>query len=251
MPNAALQALNLPANVNAALDRLCAELGRAAGNNLAGVVLYGGLARGRYRPGQSDINVVVLLREASCAALTAINPPLKAAWRAIRVEPFLMTPAEVPSAASVFSSKFLDIKSHHVLLTGEDPFAGLAISREDLRRDLRESLRNIRFRMRQRYFRLGEDAAELALALTAFARPLALETACLLHCAGEGLPDEDRSRAIFEAAAAAFGLDDDALQRLAALRQTPQVPPDAADLFGRVLAVLDRLIQVADEMKSV
>jgi hypothetical protein len=124
MPNAALQALNLPGNISTALDRLCTELSRAAGNNLAGVVLYGGLARGRYRPGQSDVNVVVLLREASGAALSAINPPLKAAWRAIRVEPFIMTPTEVPSAAAVFSTRFLDIKTHHVLLTGEDPFGG-------------------------------------------------------------------------------------------------------------------------------
>jgi hypothetical protein len=250
MPSSALQALNLPAQVTAALDRMCAELSRAAGPNLAGVVLYGGLARGRYRPGRSDVNVVVLLREATGAALAAIHPPLRTAWRAIRVEPFLMTPAEVPAAAAAFSTKFLDIKEHHVLLTGEDPFVGLVIDPADVLRNVRDSLRNLRFRLRQRHFRLGDDPAELTSALAAIARPLALELAALLRCAGKGLADEDRSRAIFAAAAPAFRLDEDALQRLAELRQNERVPPDAVSLFGRVLASLDRALQAADEMKS-
>src|SRR5882724_5145092 len=76
-----------PPAVAAALDRLKEELGRAAGTNLAGLILYGGLARGRYRPGKSDVNVVVLLRDASAATLTAIAPALRTARRAANVVP--------------------------------------------------------------------------------------------------------------------------------------------------------------------
>lgn len=49
-----------PASVTAALDRLYDELSRAAAENFAGLILYGGLARGQFRPGKSDVNVVVI-----------------------------------------------------------------------------------------------------------------------------------------------------------------------------------------------
>src|SRR5260370_25984489 len=81
-----LEGLGLPAEVSAALGRLREDLGRAAGGNLKGLLLYGGVARGRYRPGRSDINLVVLLADMSAAALQAIAPALRAAWRAARVE---------------------------------------------------------------------------------------------------------------------------------------------------------------------
>ena len=62
----------VPAAIAAALNDLKAELQTAAGQNLAGLILYGGLARGRFRPGKSDVNVVVLLRDATPSALATI-----------------------------------------------------------------------------------------------------------------------------------------------------------------------------------
>jgi len=59
-----LEGFGAPAGVVAAIDRLREELAGAAGANLAGLILYGGLARGRYRPGRSDVNLIVLLHDA-------------------------------------------------------------------------------------------------------------------------------------------------------------------------------------------
>jgi predicted nucleotidyltransferase len=42
------------------LDRLVQRLREAGGGNLLGVALYGGLVKGRYTPGVSDINVLVV-----------------------------------------------------------------------------------------------------------------------------------------------------------------------------------------------
>src|SRR6202521_4117339 len=100
----------LPAVVAGVLTRLKDDLVRSAGANLAGLILYGGLSRGRYRPGKSDVNVVVLLRDASPASLAAIAPALRVARRSANVVPLILTPAEVRPAALVFPTKFLDIK---------------------------------------------------------------------------------------------------------------------------------------------
>jgi len=124
-----LETLGAPVPVAAAVTRLREELQQAAGSNLAGLILYGGLARGRYRPGKSDVNLVVLLREASATALAAIAPALRRAWRSASVEPFLLTPQEVRRCADVFAPKFLDIQDYHVVLAGENPFTDLQVPR--------------------------------------------------------------------------------------------------------------------------
>jgi hypothetical protein len=239
-----------PPAITAALQRLQQELTRAAGANFAGLVLYGGLARGRYRAGQSDVNVVVLLREVSASALAAVAPALRTARRAAAVEPMILTPGEVPAAAMAFPTKFLDIKEHHIVLAGEDPFAALEVPRDALRWRVAQQLRNLTLRLRRRYLTSVDDRQAQAAALVGVARPLALETAALLRLAGQPVPAEDRTATIFEAAAGAFDLDREALARLAALRQQPEAPEDVSALFGKVLAIAARLADRADQLTA-
>src|SRR5262249_29135988 len=111
-----LRELELPTLVTAALNRLREQMLGAIGDKLAGLILYGSLARGRYRPGVSDVNLIVLLRQATGDVLQAIGPSLREAARAIRVEPFLLTPQDLPGAALAFATKFFDIKDHHYVL---------------------------------------------------------------------------------------------------------------------------------------
>jgi hypothetical protein len=237
-----------PAAVGAALDRLKDELTAAAGRNFAGLILYGGLARGRYRPGKSDINVVVLLHDASGAALAAIAPALRTARRAAGVDPLLLTPAEIDRVADAFPTKFLDIKRHHVVLAGTDPFAGLEVSREQIRRRVAQELRNLLLRMRNHYTALGGDRALLTQALARVARPFALALQSLLELAGREAPD--RTTAIFETAAGAFGLERTPLARLAELRQNPQPAEDVATVYQGVLAAVACAADTADQMKE-
>lgn len=239
-----------PPAITAALDRLREELARAAGQNLAGLILYGGLARGRYRPGKSDVNVVVLLHEASAAALTAIAPALRTAWRAAGVDPLLLPLAEVPRAADAFPTKFLDIKNHHIILTGADPFTQLELTREQIRQRTEQGLRNLLLRLRHHWVTAGGDSASLARALLRVARPLALELEALLQLAAKEVPVEDRTAAVFETAAAAFGLEREPLARLAQLRQSASPAGDLADLCPGVLAAIARAADVAYQMKE-
>jgi hypothetical protein len=247
MPN---QLPGAPADVAAALDRLKDELARAAGQNLAGLILYGGLARGRYRPGKSDVNVIVLLNDASATALAVIAPALRNAWRAAAVDPLLLTPAEVPRAAEAFPTKFLDIKNHHLVLTGLDPFIDLEVSRERIRLRAAQELHNLLLRLRRRYVAVRSDSTMLVRALTRAARPFALELEALLQLAGQDVAAEDRSAVVFEAAAAAFGLDREALARLAELRQNPRPAGDVTALYRDVLEAVAQAVAVSLEMKE-
>jgi hypothetical protein len=245
-----LDGLGAPPAVAAAVQRLRDDLARAAGKNLAGLVLYGGLARGRYRPGQSDINVVVLLHDASAGALAAITPALRAAWRAARVEPLLLTPAEVPASAAAFPTKFVDIAAHHIVLAGEDAFAGLEVPRDRLRLRIEQALRNLVLRLRRRYVAVGDDPAAQAAALADVARPLALELGALLRLAGKEVPAEDRTAAVYEAAARAFELDRESLARLAELRSGAKAAEDMSALYQHVLGAIARAADLAAHLKE-
>ncbi len=239
-----------PPAIAAVLERLQTELARAAGNNLAGLLVYGGLARGRYRPGKSDVNVVVLLREATAEALAAIAPALRAARRSAGVLPMILTPAEVEQAAKVFPITFLDIKEHHVLLDGEDPFAELQVPREMIRLRLVQELRNRTIRLRRRLVALADDPEMLQQTLACVARPLAIDVAALLRLAGKEVPQEDRTSAIYQAAAGAFGIDGGALDELVQLRLDGKPTGDPLPLFGRVLRCLEQLTDQAERLKE-
>jgi hypothetical protein len=246
----ALEKLGAPPPLTAMLGLFRDDLVRAAGNNFAGLILYGGLARGRFRPGRSDVNVIILLHDTSVSALEAIAPVLRAAWRGAGVEPMLLTPTEVRQAADTFATKFLDIQEHHLLLAGDDPFVGLEIEREHVRLRAEQELRNMLLRLRRRYVTVGNDPDALTNILGRVARPLAIELAALLRLAGKPVPAVDRTAALFEAAASAFDLDGNTLARLAVLREDSQPVPDAPALYQQVLAVVGRAADRAAQMKE-
>lgn len=244
----ALKHVDLPPPVASAIQRLADELTRSAGANLVGLILYGGLLRGRYRPGQSDVNVVVVLNDASCDRLADIAAALNAAWRSVRVEPFILTRSEVQIAAQAFPSKLLDIQAHHVVLLGEDPFVGLQVPHEHVRLGVEQALRNISLRLRRRFLSIIDDPPALASTLARIARPLAIELATLLTLAAKGPPHDDRTASIFATAAAAFDLDAEALALLAELRNRDHAVLELGPLYSRILTTVSRAADLTSQL---
>jgi predicted nucleotidyltransferase len=238
-----------PPEIRAAIAGLSDDLAHAAGTNLAGLILYGGLARGRYRPGKSDINLVVLLNDTSTAALDKIAPILRAAWRAWRVEPFIIKPTEASRLSVTFPTKLLDIARHHIVLAGANPFADMQISREQIRLRIEQSLRNTELRLRRRYLSIFDDRASLATTLADAAASLKIEFAALLQLVNQDVPSESTSAAVLQAAANAFDLDREALARIAALRREADPSDDLPALYNRTLAVIARAAEIVSTME--
>jgi predicted nucleotidyltransferase len=240
-----------PKSVTAAIETLVEALRKEAGSDFAGLVLYGGLARGRFREGRSDVNIVVLLHRAGIDVLDRIGPALRNARRAAAVDAMLMRPAEVPAAAFEFPTKFLDIKRHHVVLAGEDPFAALEVPRVMVQLRIAQSLRNLLLRLRRRYSVAYDDPQGLKETLLDVARPLAIELLAMLYDGGHPVPESDQTAAVFAAAATAFALDGDVLATLAALRAQSLKDDgtiDARVLYGRILGLLATLAERADAL---
>lgn len=246
-----VNALHAPVAVATALGHLTGELQAAAGDNLVALVLYGGLARGRHRGPRSNVDLAVVLADAAPERVRELAPVLMAAWRAARVEPWIVGRSEIPRLADVFPTRLLDIREHHVLLHGEDVFAGVAIDPRLLRLRVEQELTNLSLRMRRGVAGLAADPASMATYLAGVARPLAIQLSMLLRVTGRPLPAEDRSADLFAAAAAAFGLDGEALAILAGLRQGDGDVQDMAGLLGRVQAAVTRAAEVAAEVEVI
>lgn len=233
-----------PPHVATALARLAAELSTAGGTNLVALVLYGGLARGSFRPGRSDVNVAVVLESAAPDALERLAPTLQAAWRAARVEPWLATRAELPRLAALFPSKLLDIEAHHLVLLGSDPFRGLEAPGELVWLRAEQALRNLALRARRRLIAAAGDPDTQVRWLAELARPLAAELAPLLRVRGAH-PGRDDTADLLAAASSVFGLDRTTLAELAAARKAPEAVADPAALLGRAVSVLDAAAAIA------
>lgn len=244
-PSNGVRALHAPVAVAAALGHVVDEARSAAGGNLVALVLYGGLARGRYRGPRSNVDLAVVLDDASPERVAELTPVLMAAWRAARVDAWLVGRAEIPRLADVFPTKLLDIRDHHLVLHGEDVFADLEIDRALLRLRVEQELTNLSLRLRRTLVRLGADPASAAAYLVTTARPLAIQLAVLLRLAGRTVPSEDRSAAIFAEAARAFDLDGEALQTLAGLREGDESVEDVGGLARRVQVAATRAADVA------
>lgn len=212
----------------------------AAGDNLLGLILYGGLARGRYNPDTSDINIVVVLRDASAHAIARIANPLHAAWRGRRVEPFIVTPRELSRLAVAFPTKILDIQRRHVVLYGDDPFSGFEVSREHIRLRVEQELRNLALRMRRRLVSIHDDPGALGRAADDAAAPLAVNLRALLFLEGIVSDEFQPTLAIYERAAEAFGLDVEALTATKRIHRNDGEATLSAEMFGRLLATIDK-----------
>jgi hypothetical protein len=248
----------LPSQIAEPLARYVRQLTDTLGDRLVSLVLYGGLARGRYRPGVSDVNLALVLRDVTAAALQDAAPILRAAWREIRVEPLILAASEVPGAARAFSTKMLDIQKHHIVLAGQDIFHGLRVDPEEVRFRTEQELRNLAMRLRRRFVAVYDDPISLAEILFESAVALRANLLAMLDLAGEPPPADETSAQVFLAAGPRFGLDAGALDRLAEFRAIrnadgqgpPAAPEDIVGLYGRIMVVADAAADAAASLKA-
>lgn len=221
-----------PESVRATLATLCTELepiGRCS------VSVFGSLAQGTWRP-SSDVNVAIVGERFDGAALRALGPILARA-QSSRVSPILFERRELSALAVVFAVKVAHIKSHHVVILGDDPFSGLTIDRTHLRSRIEQELCNQLVRLRRTICRVAGDDGLAARVVLAAATPLLVELESVLVFLGEPPPPDRASIAAL--AAKRLDLDGDLLSTLA--RRTELTTPPHA-LLDQLLTTLERVV---------
>jgi predicted nucleotidyltransferase len=159
-------------------------------------LLYGSAARGDYVHGRSNINLMLVLDDASPSRLRALAPAF-AAWRKTAAEPpLLISRAEWARASDVFPIEITDMRAGYKVLRGADPLGNSRVDRRDLRQALEREFRGKLLRLRQGYAasagdgkRLGELAAGSVMTILVLLRSL-------LTLAGRPVPPTPTSLAV-------------------------------------------------------
>lgn len=238
-----LQALNAPDEVKLALEKTCRALDTSG--VVTGLVLFGGLARGHYVPHQSDVNLVVLVTDGAPTTISAIAEPLKAGYRAIRVEPLILTTDEVARSADIFPVKFQDIVAHHVVLAGTSPFSSLDIPPEHLRLRVEQELRNASLRLRRRAVAAWGRPEELDRVVSELLPGLSVDFRALLELLRQPVPPGDDVRAVLLAVAEAVKAPHPGLS-LAGLAPHQRSAEQSISYFDGVLLLLEAAANAAD-----
>lgn len=211
--------------IERALEALVVQLREAGGANLLGVALYGGLAKGRFTPGVSDVNVLVVVAEAGLEPMLLLAPALTAALRDFRIVPFVVTPEDLRASARLFPGKIFDIQESHRLLWGDVHLSGIRISAEDLLLRARQEIKNIELRLRLRIVERGGDPDALWRGLMGSLPKVAVNLETLLRLKGLSVPPDRPG--ILRLARRELGIPPEQMEPFLPLRRVDSRPEDA------------------------
>src|SRR6266571_8389013 len=144
------------------IDSLGDAVARALGQRLVALLLYGSAARGTNVRDRSDINTLLICDAADDALFDALAPVVREWTRARHPAPLILAEREWRESADAFPIEYEDMREAHRLLAGRDPWPGIQVDREQLRRQLEHELMGKLVRLRQAYAALQEDPKQLA-----------------------------------------------------------------------------------------
>lgn len=219
--------VTLPTNVSTTLSSFIASAKKSFGDNLLSAVLYGSGAEGKLRP-TSDVNLIILLAAFEREQADQLREPLRLAEAAIRLRVMFLLQDELKPASQAFAVKFADITRRRLVLYGDDPFASLAVSREDAIFRLKQTLLNLTLRLRETYIARSLREEQLAVVIADTAGPLRSCASTLLEL--EGNPASSPKEALEQIAAtlASGAKSAEDLQLITEARQRHTLPPGAA-----------------------
>jgi hypothetical protein len=187
------------------VDALAQNLAAALGSRLVSLVLYGSAARGAYVPERSDVNTLLLCDAVDEDLFTRLAVPLAAWLRAGYAPPLMLTEREWRAAADAFPIEYEDIREAHRVLAGSDPWAGVSVRRDDVRRQLEHELMGKLVHVRQAYAALRERPKQLAVVVVESAGGFFAMLRAALRLSGAAVPAGQD--ALVREAGSTFGFD--------------------------------------------
>ena len=227
------------------LTDLTARLKDLFGNELLALILYGSAARGTYRKGVSDINVLVLLEKSSPEKILEMGRNIKTFLLKHRLNPRVMTRDEFLSSCDVFPLEYSDILEAHQILYGDAEILNIEISRTHLRYQMEEKLRGAVGDLRYMLLASGGSEKELLKLLSRWTGLCETIFRGLLRLKGEKIIPYEL-KLLLEKVCAAYGVNLDAFAALERHRQGEKI--QAVEITGPLLEALKALVRVVDTM---
>jgi hypothetical protein len=141
----------LPASIREGVKDFSEKVSEILGDNLQSITVVGSSLTADFKPGQSDINTVLVLRKQNLDALNAVASLSKPMRKKNISSPLLMTSSYIKRSSDVFGVEFLDFQLTHRIVLGEDPFSPLIFEKKNVRLQCERELKATLIRLRQGY----------------------------------------------------------------------------------------------------
>lgn len=223
-------------------EALLADLRRIFGDRLRAVVAYGDSR------GDEPVACLALVTTLDAADLEACAHSAPAWQRHGLATPLVLPEGEFRRSLDAFPLEYSEIIRTHARVYGADPFDGLAIAPEDLRRACETQVKSHLLHLREEFIEAGGRPQAVAELVRASAPAFAalLRSVARLQGRGDAAGDE----ATREGARLA-GLPHDIVADVLALEHPGGVgATDPARLFPHYLAAVERLAQFVDSWRG-
>jgi hypothetical protein len=158
--------------------------------------------------------------------------------------PLLIAPGELARSLDSFPLEFAHIMARHETVFGDDPFTGLSIDRQDLRRACETQVRSHLLHLREGYLQAGGEVRAVADLVVASAAPLRALLANIGRLQGH---PADTPGALLDAFEKRWSWDAAGLRPIALASVQGLTGPALADVFPRYLLAVERLARLVDE----
>jgi hypothetical protein len=221
------------------------DLQRIFGDRLRAVVAYGPQLEGHSGAPMTSLALVSTLTAADLEACAG----LAAKWRRADINtPLLLPDDEFRGSLDAFPLEYGEIIRAHVVLFGDNPFAGIAIAAADLRRACETQVKSHLVHLRQSFVETrGEPGA-----ISALVRAAAPGFAALLRNVARlgDVHTSDRLEAT-RAGARLAGIRDEVVTEVLALERPSAVGmSDQARFFVTYLSAVEQLARTVDTWPS-
>jgi hypothetical protein len=171
-------------------EAFAGQVAAALGTRLESLLLYGSAARATHVPRRSGLNTLLVCDAVDEALFAALEPAVRTWTRAGNPAPIIFTAQELRDSSDAFAIEYEDIRQTHRLLAGRDPWPGITVRREDLRRQLEFELVGKLVRLRQAYAASRSDPKRLTEVVVGSASGFFTMLRSMLRLAGRTVPVE-------------------------------------------------------------
>lgn len=210
-----MKELSINKKLQATLNDFVRDLRRLSGDNLICVILYGSGASGEFIDKHSNLNLLVVLKDASLDNLKIISR-LTGRWKFRLIHPLFFNEEYIRNSTDVFPIEFLDMKENYTVLAGRDILKDISVDTGNLKYQCEQELKVKLINLRQFYLRNNKDkAALLNFLLKSFTSILHISRNVIRL---KGKAPHYLKEDILKDIAEEFGIDKDTWQELLALK---------------------------------
>lgn len=241
---------HLPKHLQDAVAVFCEKIEKSEGDNLVSIVLYGSAVKGGFNQYTSDINVVLVLEEASIEALDRLAGVIHYGAQEYGIGVMVSEPQDLDRSTDVFPIKFRDIQRHYVILSGEDLIEELEIEETHLRLRCEQEMKNLMWRMRYFYLHRKHRAEQVEGTLMSVTSEFLTATETLLYLeTGESFTSKQD---IVNAAVRELEYPKSLLKKLLSMKQTKLKPnaDELRELYKQLMELVTYAADLADRWEA-